>query len=92
MNTRLSVAARLAVAAPWCPLHPVRDSVADADILVDGVLNHVTRTRCHGPVEACKGKEYAIRLHNPLRRSCGRGAVGDALNTIDPRDDGSRRT
>ena len=64
---------------------PVRDTVADLDILVDGAAQ---RRYWHGGrwyVEARDGREYAIRLRNPYGVRVAVALSVDGLNTIDAR-------
>jgi hypothetical protein len=72
------------------PRHPVvasaSSTTADVDILVGGVPQ---RRYAHGGrwyVEALKGREYAIRLHNPYGVRVAVALSVDGLNTIDARE------
>ena len=58
----------------------------DVDIVVDGTARtrYVHEGRWY--VEALKGKEYAIRLHNPYGVRVAIALSVDGLNTIDARD------
>ena len=62
----------------------------DVDILIDGVPQ--TRYAFDGRwyVEARKGREYAVRLHNPYPTRVAVALSVDGLNTIDARDTTAR--
>ncbi|HEY3381362.1 MAG TPA: hypothetical protein VGK32_06310 [Vicinamibacterales bacterium] len=55
------------------------------EVLVDGRAVPEYRANDARYVEALKGKEYAIRLHNPLPVRVGVALSVDGLNTIDAR-------
>jgi hypothetical protein len=91
MNNRFAclMAAGLALAA--CPravmsASPVRHSVADLDILVDGVPERRYAHDGRWYVEARKGREYAVRLRNPYPVRVAVALSVDGLNTIDARE------
>ena len=91
MNHRLAclVAAILALAAgPFAVMSasPVRQSVADVDILVDGAPQPRYPHDGRWYVEARKGREYAIRLRNPYGVRVAVALSVDGLNTIDARE------
>lgn len=66
-------------------LAPAPHPVGNVDILVDGAPQ--PRYSHHGRwyVEALKGREYAIRLHNPYGVRVAVALSVDGLNTIDAR-------
>jgi hypothetical protein len=91
MNHRFAylMAAGLALAAgPRAVMSasPVRHSVADVDILVDGVPEPRYAHDGRWYVEARKGREYAIRLRNPYAVPVAVALSVDGLNTIDARE------
>ena len=65
---------------------PVRHSVADVDILVDGAPQPRYAHDGRWYVEARKGREYAIRLRNPYAVRVAVALSVDGLNTIDARE------
>ena len=65
---------------------PVRQSVADVDILVDGAPQPRYPHDGRLYVEARKGREYAIRLRNPYGVRVAVALSVDGLNTIDARE------
>ena len=65
---------------------PVRHSVADLDILVDGVPEPRYAHDRRWYVEARKGREYAIRLHSPYAVRVAVALSVGGLNTIDARE------
>jgi hypothetical protein len=65
---------------------PVRQSVADVDILVDGAPQPRYAHDGRWYVEARKGREYAIRLRNPYGVRMAVALSVDGLNTIDARE------
>lgn len=90
MNRRFAylIAAGLILAAGPQAVTSASNSKADAgvDILVDDVPQHryVHEGRLY--IEARKGKEYAIRLRNPLGVRVAVALSVDGLNTIDARE------
>jgi hypothetical protein len=91
MNHRFAylMAAGLALAAgPRAVLSasPLRDSVGDVDILVDGAPQARFAHDGRSYVEARKGREYAIRLRNPYAVRVAVALSVDGLNTIDARE------
>jgi hypothetical protein len=58
---------------------------ADVDILVDGVPQPQFAHDGRWYIEALKGREYAIRLHNPYGVRVAVALSVDGLNTIDAR-------
>ena len=91
MNHRFAylMAAGLALAAgprPVISASPVRHSVADVDILVDGAPQPRYAHDGRLYVEARKGREYAIRLRNPYAVRVAVALSVDGLNTIDARE------
>ena len=91
MNHRFAclIAAVLALAAgPRAVMSasPVRQSVADVDILVDGAPQPRYPHDGRWYVEARKGREYAIRLRNPYGVRVAVALSVDGLNTIDARE------
>jgi hypothetical protein len=89
MNRRVTglVAACLAIAAASHPVTalPAPDPPANVDILVDGAPQRRYAHDGRWYVEALKGKEYAIRLHNPFGVRVAVALSVDGLNTIDAR-------
>lgn len=80
-----SIAALLALATPRSSAaHP--NEIPNVEILVNGAPQ--TRYAHDGRwyVEALKGREYAIRLHNPYAVRVAVALSVDGLNTIDARD------
>src|SRR5436309_6182995 len=65
---------------------PVRHSVGDVDILVDGAPQPRYPHGGRWYVEARKGREYAIRLRNPYAVRVAVALSVDGLNTIDARE------
>jgi hypothetical protein len=65
---------------------PVRLSVPDVDILVDGAPQPRYPHDGRWYVEARKGREYAIRLRNPYAVRVAVALSVDGLNTIDARE------
>jgi hypothetical protein len=65
---------------------PVRHSVADVDILIDGAPQPRYAHDGRWYVEAHTGREYAIRLHNPYAVRVAVALSVDGLNTIDARE------
>jgi hypothetical protein len=65
---------------------PLRDSVGDVDILVDGAPQARFAHDGRWYVEARKGREYAIRLRNPYAVRAAVALSVDGLNTIDARE------
>jgi hypothetical protein len=91
MNHRFAylMAAGLALAAgPRAVMSasPALHSVADVDILVDGVPERRYAHDGRWYVEARKGREYAIRLRNPYAVRVAVALSVDGLNTIDARE------
>jgi len=91
MNHRFAylMAAGLALAAgprAVTSASPVRHSVADVDILVDGAPEPRYAHDGRWYVEARKGREYAIRLRNPYAVRVAVALSVDGLNTIDARE------
>lgn len=91
MNNRFAclIAAGLALtAAPHTVMFasPDHHSVADVDILVDGVSQSRYAHNGRWYVEARKGREYAIRLRNPYASRVAVALSVDGLNTIDARE------
>jgi hypothetical protein len=91
MNNRFAylIAAGLALAAgPRVVMSasPVRQSVADVDILVDGAPEPRYAHDGRWYVEARKGREYAVRLRNPYAVRVAVALSVDGLNTIDARE------
>jgi hypothetical protein len=90
MKHRLAylIAAGLALASPHAMMSasPVRQSVADVDILIDGALQPRYALEGRWYVEAHKGREYAIRLRNPYAVRVAVALSVDGLNTIDARE------
>jgi hypothetical protein len=85
--------ALILVLAPGAPVsagEPARHEGPDVEVLVNGV----PRTRyAHAGrwyVEAVKGREYALRLHNPYPVRVAVALSVDGLNTIDARDTTAR--
>jgi hypothetical protein len=64
--------------------HPV--VVGDVDIIVDGARQSRYAHDGRWYVEALKGREYAIRLHNPYAVRVAVALSVDGLNTIDARE------
>ena len=62
------------------------DPHAIVEILVDGVPQPRYAHRGRWYVEALKGREYAIRLHNPYEVRVAVALSVDGLNTIDARE------
>jgi hypothetical protein len=62
--------------------HPETSTV---EVIVDGHVLPVHVWRGARYIEALKGREYAIRLHNPLDRRVAVALSIDGLNTIDAR-------
>jgi hypothetical protein len=65
---------------------PVRHSVGDVDILVDGAPQPRYAHDGRWYVEARRGREYAIRLRNPYAVRAAVALSVDGLNTIDARE------
>jgi hypothetical protein len=65
---------------------PVRQSVPDVDILVDGTPEPRYAHDGRWYVEALKGREYAVRLRNPYAVRVAVALSVDGLNTIDARE------
>ena len=65
---------------------PVRHSVEEVDILVDGAPQPRYAHDGRWYVEARKGREYAIRLRNPYAVRVAVALSVDGLNTIDARE------
>jgi hypothetical protein len=91
MNNRFAclIAAGLALAAaPHTVMSaaPVRNPVADVDILVDEAPQPRYAHNGRWYVEARKGREYAIRLRNPYAIRVAVALSVDGLNTIDARE------
>jgi hypothetical protein len=83
------MAASLALAAgPHAVMSasPVRHSVLDLDIIVDGAAEPRYAHEGRWYVEARKGREYAIRLRNPYAVRVAVALSVDGLNTIDSRE------
>jgi hypothetical protein len=76
------------VLAPGAPASAdqARDAGRDIEILVNGVPRTRYAHAGRSYVEAVKGKEYAIRLHNPYPVRVGVALSVDGLNTIDARE------
>jgi hypothetical protein len=91
MNHRFAclLVASLALVASPRPLwsqSSVRHQSADVEILVDGVPQHRYAHDGRWYVEALKGREYAIRMHNPYGVRVAVALSVDGLNTIDARE------
>ena len=91
MNHRFAylIAGALALSAgPGAVLSasPVRHSVGDVDILVDGAPQPRYAHDGRWYVEARQGREYAIRLRNPYAVRAAVALSVDGLNTIDARE------
>jgi hypothetical protein len=65
---------------------PVRHSIGDVDILIGGAVQPRFAHDGRWYVEAQKGREYAIRLHNPHGVRVAVALSVDGLNTIDARE------
>jgi len=65
---------------------PVRHSVVDVDILVDGAPQPRYPHDGRWYIEAQKGREYAIQLRNPYGVRVAVALSVDGLNTIDARE------
>ena len=65
---------------------PVRHSVGDVDVLVNGAPQRRYAHDGRWYVEALKGREYAIRLRNPYAVRVAVALSVDGLNTIDARE------
>jgi hypothetical protein len=65
---------------------PVRHSIADVDVLIDGAPQPRYASDGRWYVEAHKGREYAIRLRNPYAVRVAVALSVDGLNTIDARE------
>jgi hypothetical protein len=65
---------------------PLRHPVGDLEILVDGEPQPSYEQEGRWYVEARKGREYAIRLHNPHAVRIAVALSVDGLNTIDARE------
>jgi hypothetical protein len=68
------------VVASFAPPH---ERAGDVDILVDGAPQQRYAHNGRWYVEALKGQEYAIRLHNPYAVRVAVALSVDGLNTID---------
>ena len=79
MAAGLVLAASLPVATSAEPRH----MNANVEILVNGVPQAQYAQNGRWYVEALKGKEYAIRLHNPYQVRVAVALSVDGLNTID---------
>jgi len=88
MNYRFmcSIAACLALGACARPVVASPTAHATVEILVDGVPQPHYAHRGRWYVEALKGREYAIRLHNPYEVRVAVALSVDGLNTIDARE------
>jgi hypothetical protein len=64
---------------------PASGPRADVDILVDGVARPRYPHNGRWYIEAIKGREYVIRLHNPYAVRVAVALSVDGLNTIDAR-------
>ena len=88
MNYRFMclIAACLALGACARPVVASPTPHAIVEILVDGVSQPRYAHRGRWYVEALKGREYAIRLHNPYEVRVAVALSVDGLNTIDARE------
>ena len=88
MNYRFTclIAACLALGACARPVVASPTRHATVEILVDGVPQRHYAHRGRWYVEALKGREYAIRLHNPYEVRVAVALSVDGLNTIDARE------
>jgi hypothetical protein len=91
MNHRFAylMAASLALAAgprTTIAASPARQPAAEVEILVGGVPQPRYAHEGRWYVEALKGREYAIRLHNPYPVRVAVALAVDGLNTIDARE------
>lgn len=91
MNNRVAclIAAGLTLAAgprPVVSAEPARPLAGDVDIIVAGVPQPRYAHDGRWYVEAQKGREYAIRLHNPYGVRVAVALSVDGLNTIDARE------
>jgi len=88
MNYRFMclIAACLAPGACAGPVVASPTPHAIVEILVDGVPQPRYAHRGRWYVEALKGREYAIRLHNPYEVRVAVALSVDGLNTIDARE------
>ena len=88
MNYRFTclIAACLALGACAGPVVASPTPHATVEILVDGVPQPRYAHRGRWYVEALKGREYAIRLHNPYAVRVAVALSVDGLNTIDARE------
>jgi hypothetical protein len=80
------IAACLALGACARPVVASPTPHATVEILVDGVPQPHYAHRGRLYVEAWKGREYAIRLHNPYAVRVAVALSVDGLNTIDARE------
>jgi len=80
------IAACLALGACARPVVASPSPHATVEILVDGVPQPHYAHRGRWYVEALKGREYAIRLHNPYEVRMAVALSVDGLNTIDARE------
>jgi hypothetical protein len=69
---------------------PVRHAAGEVEILVDGAPQPRYPQDGRWYVEANKGREYAIRLHNPYGSRVAVALSVDGLNTIDARETSAR--
>jgi hypothetical protein len=86
MNTIASVLITLALALPAA----AGQRGFDVDILVDGVPRPQLHARGAVYVEALRGREYTIRLTNPLPCRVAVALAVDGLNSIDARHTDAR--
>jgi hypothetical protein len=84
MHTRLALFCALALAAGRAPAGADPHGFT-VDVLVDGRPMPVYFAHGTRYVEAFEGKDYAIRLHNPLPVRVAVALSVDGLNTIDAR-------
>jgi hypothetical protein len=91
MNRRFAVLSMVALALAAGPhvtasaertMHPL----GEVEIVVDGAPLHRYAHNGRWYVEATKGREYAIRLHNPYGVRVAVALSVDGLNTIDARE------
>ena len=65
---------------------PLRHSIGDVEILIGGAVQPRYAHDGRWYVEAQKGREYAVRLHNPHGVRVAVALSVDGLNTIDARE------
>jgi hypothetical protein len=81
----LATGPRAGLSAP-----PSIRSAADVDVLVDGAPQPRYARDGRWYIEARKGREYAVRLHNPYASRVAVALSVDGLNTIDARETTAR--